>query len=58
MGVRVRLRIKSAGKTVETTALVNTGFETEQPEILLPANLAENWAFTHPPKAPPSKSIA
>jgi len=48
MGVRVRLRIKSAGKTVETTALVNTGFETEQPEILLPANLAEKLGL-YPP---------
>jgi len=37
MGVRVRIRLTSGNTKAETTALVNTGFEAEQPEILLPA---------------------
>ena len=47
MGVRVRVRIKaligpSAGASVETSALANTGYEAESPEILLPRPLAEH----------------
>ena len=50
MAVRVRLRIKAvkgvrAGKAVETTALVNTGFETDSPELLVPLRLSEALGF-------------
>ena len=38
MRVRVRLRVR--GKEVMTTTLVNTGFETERPQVLVPLNLA------------------
>ncbi|RLI41555.1 hypothetical protein DRO59_06635 [Candidatus Bathyarchaeota archaeon] len=48
MGVRVRIRIKSSKEEIETPALVNTGFETEQPEILLPVKLAEKLGL-YPP---------
>ena len=43
MGVRVRIRIKSrsSGIEVETSALVNSGYEVNEPEILLPRRLAE-----------------
>ena len=37
MRVRVRLRVR--GKEVMTTP-VNTGFETERPQVLVPLNLA------------------
>ena len=36
MGVRVRLRIKCGDKVVEGTALVNTGYETTRPQLLVP----------------------
>ncbi len=42
MAVRVRLKLKSriSGEVVETVALVNTGFETESPQLLIPLALA------------------
>jgi hypothetical protein len=36
MGVRVRVRIVIGDKVIETTALVNSGFETETPQLLVP----------------------
>jgi len=50
MGVRVRIRLTSGNTKAETTALVNTGFEAEQPEILLPAKLAERLGLYPPPE--------
>lgn len=42
MPVRVRLRITAeTGRTVETSAYVNSGYEAEQPELLIPLSLAE-----------------
>ncbi len=41
MGVRVKIKIKTSKKSIETSALVNTGFEAEHPEILIPTKLAE-----------------
>lgn len=41
MGVRVRVRIESPRGSIETSALVNTGFETPNPQILLPVKAAE-----------------
>ena len=42
MGVRVRVRVESRrGSVIETSALVNTGFETPNPQILLPVKAAE-----------------
>lgn len=48
MGVRIKIRIRSYQSEVETSALVNTGFETDEPEILLPANLAKDLGL-YPP---------
>lgn len=50
MGVRVRIRVRSGGGELETPALVSTGFETEQPEILLPVKLAEELGL-YPPES-------
>jgi len=43
MAVRVKLRIRarSSGRDVETVALVNSGFETTTPQLLIPRRLAE-----------------
>jgi len=41
--LRVRVLIDlSAGASVETSALTNTGYEMESPEVLLPRPLAEH----------------
>lgn len=41
MGVRVKVEVEYGGKRVAAVALVNTGFEGDVPEILIPVDLAE-----------------
>jgi hypothetical protein len=41
VGVRVGVRIRYGENVLETAALVNTGFETPNPQILLPVKAAE-----------------
>lgn len=36
MAVRVRININVGNKSLEAVALVNSGFETEEPQILIP----------------------
>ena len=49
MPVRVRLRITSKdGKTITTSAYVNSGYETDQPELLIPLRLAEELEIWSP----------
>ena len=55
MAVRVRVKIgrRSAAKiskAVEVTAVANSGFEAEEPEILLPLKVAEKLGPWPPPK--------
>ena len=52
MAVRVRIKVEviNTGKEVETNALVNTGFETEKPQLLIPLKMAEElglWPSPH-----------
>ncbi len=42
MGVRVRVRIVYRDRNVEVTALINTGYETDVPEIMIPLNIAKD----------------
>jgi len=53
VAVRVKLKVRGrrAGSTVETVALVNSGYEVEEPEILLPKPLAE---YLNLPLTPPA----
>ena len=46
MGVRVRVRIKYGDAALDLVALVNTGYETDVPEILVPVSVAEK--LEHP----------
>jgi len=55
VGVRVRVRIKYGGNLLETVALVNTGFETPNPQILLPVKAAEKLGLW--PNLPRDASI-
>jgi len=41
MVVRVRLRIIRNSKIIETSALVNSGYEAETPQLLIPIKLAQ-----------------
>lgn len=41
MGVRVRVEIEYGGSRVTIIALVNTGFEGDVPEVLIPIDVAE-----------------
>ena len=48
--VRVRIRIKSRfGGEVVTSALVNSGFEAETPQLLIPRTLAARLGMWPPP---------
>jgi hypothetical protein len=38
--VKLRLRARTSGETIEASALVNSGFETESPQLLIPRELA------------------
>jgi len=40
MGVRVRIRIEFRDRSLVTIALVNTGFEGDVPEVLVPPHIA------------------
>ncbi|OYT55461.1 MAG: hypothetical protein B6U76_05955 [Desulfurococcales archaeon ex4484_217_2] len=42
MGLRVKVKICYNNKCVEENALLNTGFETDEPVVSLPVRLAEN----------------
>lgn len=41
MAVRLRLRIKVGGKEIEETALLNSGYESQEPELAVPTPVAE-----------------
>lgn len=41
MVVRVRLRIVKNDKVIETSALANSGYEAETPQLLIPIKLAQ-----------------
>ena len=41
MAIRLPVKIKFFKKEIETVALANTGYETEEPQILLPSEVAK-----------------
>ena len=52
--VRLRLRSKTSQETIEISALVNSGFEAESPQLLIPIPLARQLSL-YPP--PPTSSV-
>jgi len=50
MGVRVRVRARYGGTSFDMVALVNTGYETDVPELLVPVSVAERLGLW--PKLP------
>jgi len=51
VAVRVRMRIRNIenNRVVETNALVNSGFITEKPQLLIPRGLASELGLWPPP---------
>jgi len=51
LAVRVKLRIKSlkTGRDIVTNALVNSGYEVETPQLLIPRRLALELGYWPPP---------
>jgi len=49
MVVRVKIRIWRGGREVETSALANSGYESETPQIMIPKRLAEILGLWPPP---------
>jgi len=41
VGVRVKIRIRYANSLVDVIGLVNTGYETDISEVLIPLDVAE-----------------
>jgi hypothetical protein len=49
VAVRVKVRLRVREHEVTTSALVNTGFETEKPQVLIPLGLARKLKLWPPP---------
>jgi hypothetical protein len=48
MGIRVRVKLLVEGREVETAALVNSGFESPEPDICIPLGLAKRLGLWPP----------
>ena len=49
MAVRLKLRLRKGRVTKEFSALVNSGYEAETPQLLIPMGLAKEMALWPPP---------
>ena len=49
MAVRVRLKVKRADKIREIIALVNSGYEADTPQLMIPISLARELNLWPPP---------
>jgi len=45
LAIRLRLKLVKKGNSVEVTALVNSKYETLEPKILVPSNVAGNLSL-------------
>lgn len=52
MAVRIRIRVRASGsgEILTSPALINTGFETDTPQLLLPIKAAEGLKLWPPPR--------
>lgn len=53
MAVRVKIEIALGTRSVQVVAIANTGFESDDPQILLPAAIAKRLQGTRASKAAP-----
>lgn len=49
--VRVRLRIKRDSRVLELVALVNSGYEADTPQLMIPISIAEKLGLWPPPSS-------
>ncbi len=49
MAVRVRLRIMREGKYLDVIALLNSGYEADSPQLMIPVDLARELGLWPPP---------
>jgi len=49
MAVRVRLRVERGGRVKEVVALVNSGYEADTPQLMIPTWLARELGLWPPP---------
>ncbi|MGC8850506.1 MAG: hypothetical protein ACP5K1_03895 [Candidatus Bathyarchaeia archaeon] len=49
LAVRLRLRLKVGSLSKKVVALVNSGYEADTPQLLIPANLAKELGLWPPP---------
>jgi hypothetical protein len=48
VAIRLRIRLVREGKSVDVVALINSGYETREPEVLLPvATMPTNNVCSH-----------
>ena len=47
--IKLRLRARASGEAIEVSALINSGFETDSPQLLIPMGLARRLALYPPP---------
>ena len=47
--IKLRLRARASGEVIEVSALINSGFETDSPQLLIPMELARRLALYPPP---------
>jgi hypothetical protein len=50
MGVRVKIEIKAGKNVIQSSAVLNTGFESDAPEVLIPFKIAEALGLHQKPK--------
>ncbi|MEM3045446.1 MAG: hypothetical protein QXV77_08185 [Candidatus Bathyarchaeia archaeon] len=46
MAVRVKLRVKGKVREAVASTLINSGFEAEEPQLIIPLKLAESLELT------------
>jgi len=49
VAVRVRLRVERGGRYVEAVALINSGYEADSPQLMIPIALARELGLWPPP---------
>ncbi len=49
LAVRVRLRVRKGSLARDFVALVNSGYEADTPQLLIPTNLARELGLWPPP---------
>jgi hypothetical protein len=50
MAVRVRLKISREGRSLEVIALVNSGYEADSPQLMIPLQIARELGLWPPPQ--------